>query len=169
MNDYLTANLVYENKYDFQVTASVELRRSKRYQSFEKRENKEKQRKVGNIEVTEATEDPDEYAEACYHDDLVQDPTPKKTGRRQLKKGTNLFVPHDVLKSEEIASVCRRWGISPTAVSDLVRTFINVCGGEVSAVNVSYSSAHRLYNYFQLKNYYISKYSCKHVSKTDYW
>ena len=68
---------------------------------------------------------------------------PSRTHKRNVKKGTTIFVPHDVLKHPAVVSSATRNKLSATAIADTLRTLITVCGGDPSSVNLHYSSAHR--------------------------
>ena len=68
---------------------------------------------------------------------------PSRTHKRNVKKGTTIFVSHDVLKHPSVVSSATRNKLSATAIADTLRTLITVCGGDPSSVNLHYSSAHR--------------------------
>lgn len=68
---------------------------------------------------------------------------PSRTHKRNVKKGTTIFVPHDVLKHPAVVSSATRNKLSATAIADTLRTLITVCGGDPSSVNLHFSSAHR--------------------------
>ena len=69
--------------------------------------------------------------------------TPKRSHKRVVKTGTNIFVPHDILKSPKVVSTSTRNKITPTAMSATLTSIIAACGGNTHSVNLHWSTAYR--------------------------
>ena len=69
--------------------------------------------------------------------------TPSRSHKRIVKTGTNLHVPHDVLKSPIIVSALTRNKITPTKASSLLTAIISACDGDPSKVSLNYTTAYR--------------------------
>ena len=63
--------------------------------------------------------------------------------KRKIKPGEHIFVPHDILKNSNVIAWSVRNNISNTKMNSFVHLMISVCGGDVSKINLSSSSAHR--------------------------
>ena len=70
-------------------------------------------------------------------------PRAKRAHVRQHKTGTHIFVPHDIMKNASLVSIYARNGVSPTAMSSILHTLIEECGGDPSCVSLSYATANR--------------------------
>ena len=69
--------------------------------------------------------------------------TPKRSHERVVKIGTNIFVPHDILKSPQVVFTSTRNKITPTAMSATLTSIIAACGGNTDSVNLHWSTAYR--------------------------
>ena len=69
--------------------------------------------------------------------------TPSRSHKRIVKTGTNLHVPHDVLKSPIIVSALTRNKITPTKASSLLTAIISACDGDPSKVSLNYTTAYQ--------------------------
>ena len=69
--------------------------------------------------------------------------TLQRSHKRVVKKGTMIFIPHDVLKHPSLLSSNARNKLSTTAISNTIETLISVCDGDPRAVSLHYSTAHR--------------------------
>lgn len=63
--------------------------------------------------------------------------------RREIKSGEHIFVPHDILKNPNVVAWSVRNNVSNTKMNSFVHMMVSVCGGDVSKINLSASSAHR--------------------------
>ena len=96
----------------------------------------EKQRKCSPAEPVQVNGSESDEDPTCSYS--VSDVTTRRSHKRIVKKGTDIFVPYDILDSKVLASIFLRNGVKPTAISEIVEGFISACGGDVSSVNVSY-------------------------------
>ena len=80
--------------------------------------------------------------------------TLQRSHKRVVKKGTMIFIPHDVLKHPFLVSSNARNKLSTTAISNniehlylyvMVTTLISVCHGDPSAVSLHYSTAQKCF------------------------
>ena len=111
-------------------------------QSAEVRQEKEKPRKCSPAEPVQVNGSESDEDPTCSYS--VLDVTTRRSHKRIVKKGTEIFVPYDILDSKVLASIFLRNGVKTTAISEIVEGFISACGGDVSPVNVSYVFAYRL-------------------------
>ena len=63
--------------------------------------------------------------------------------KRQIKSGEHILVPHDILQNSNVIAWSVRNNISNTKMNSFVHLMISICGGDVSKINLSSSSAHR--------------------------
>jgi hypothetical protein len=70
-------------------------------------------------------------------------PDAKRSHKRTVKTGTTLELPHDFMKSPQLVAVATRNKIKPTALTAVISTLIETNKGDVTAVNLSYSSTNR--------------------------
>ena len=62
---------------------------------------------------------------------------------RNLKTGTTIFIPHDILNSRIVQSAAIRNNISPVGLVSIVESLIESCNGDKSSINLHYSTAYR--------------------------
>ena len=67
----------------------------------------------------------------------------QRSHKRVVKKGTTIFIPHDVLMNPALVSYNTRNKLSSTATASTLQTLISVCGGDPKAINLHHSTAHR--------------------------
>ena len=67
----------------------------------------------------------------------------KRVNKRMVKNGVTIFIPHDILKSKEMASGSMKNNISLTKLSAVVHSLISTCGGDPSKVSIDPSTLHR--------------------------
>ena len=120
------------------VTSSVINRRQLKSKQEETRVLNEKKRKsdqfLANTDFYECEEETDS--------DFLPI-APSRSHKRIVKTGTNLHVPHDVLKSPIIVSALTRNKITPTKASSLLSAIISACDGDPSKVSLNYTTAYR--------------------------
>ncbi|KAL7639231.1 UNVERIFIED_CONTAM: hypothetical protein RMT77_010765 [Armadillidium vulgare] len=63
--------------------------------------------------------------------------------RRGIKSGEHIFVPHDILKNPNVVAWSVRNNVSNIKMNSFVYMMVSVCGGDVSKINLSASSAHQ--------------------------
>ena len=69
--------------------------------------------------------------------------TPERAHKRTVKTGTNIFIPHDILKSPGLVSAAARNQITPTAMSAILHALITACDGNPEAVNINQVQSQR--------------------------
>ena len=80
--------------------------------------------------------------------------------KRTVKTGTNIFVPHDILRSKKLQSTAIRNNISPVGLAAIVQSLIETCGGEKEKVNLHHSQCHRyIMNIIFITSFYQSLFS----------
>ena len=92
------------------------------------------------------TWNPYSSSESSTQESEAEEPTTstlKRSHKRVVKKGTTIFIPHDVLKHPSLVSFNARNKLSTTAISNTIETLMSVCDGDPSAVSLHYSTAHR--------------------------
>ena len=62
---------------------------------------------------------------------------------RLKKKGTNIYIPHDILKKPKVVSSSVRNKISPTALAATIAALVESCDGDSSALNLNPTQARR--------------------------
>ena len=99
------------------------------------------------VKVTEAMplpgDDDGELPEEASADILFTPPNKKSTHKRTVKTGTNIWVPHDVLKSPALVSVATRNQVTPIAPAAIVTTLIETCGGDTSKLSLHWRTSFR--------------------------
>ncbi|KAL7631839.1 UNVERIFIED_CONTAM: hypothetical protein RMT77_017863 [Armadillidium vulgare] len=63
--------------------------------------------------------------------------------RKEIKSGEHTFIPHEILKNKNVVAWSVRNNVSNTKMNSFIHMMISVCGGDVSKINLSASSAHR--------------------------
>ena len=109
-----------------------------------KRVTKEKERMFKDLEQDSMNIELRQELEmevACDGDDNFPGPAPAKT--RLKKTGTNIHVPHDILKSPKVIATAVRNKITPTALAATLESFVEACEGDTSSISLSYSQAQR--------------------------
>ena len=86
-----------------------------------------------------AIDDDQEMEEFTVNEQLE----PKRKHRRTIKKGVTIYIPHDIMKNENIVASYTRNKISTTAISSFLRTLITECGENPDAVTLGYGSTFR--------------------------
>ena len=76
--------------------------------------------------------------------DVFKDQPEKRKHRRSKKRGTSIFIPHDILKNEALQSCAVRNKISPTALSSIIKTFVEACNGNSSEICLHHTQSQRL-------------------------
>ena len=66
-----------------------------------------------------------------------------RSRKRVVKKGTTIFIPHHVLMNPALVSCKTRNKLFSTAPASTLETLISVCGGDLNAINLRHSTAHR--------------------------
>ena len=114
--------------------------------SFEEKRDKRKRKRISSVDIDQFEKSEEVFDESTFNDiDEFTHPTPQTSSRphrRAVKKGTHVFIPHDILSRPNVISVCVRSQISPNAISSLIRTLGVECG-DPSAISTSYSSEYR--------------------------
>ena len=123
--------------YD-KVTSSVINRRQLKSKQEENRVLNEKKRKSDQFLSYTDTSECEEESDIDF-----LPISPGRSHKRIIKTGTNIHVPHDVLKSPAIVSALTRNKITPTKASTLLSVFISACNGDPSKVSLNYSTAYR--------------------------
>ena len=117
------------------------------FHSFEEKRVKRKRKRIYSRDTDQFEKNEELFDERTFNDiDEFTHPTPQTSSRphrRAVKKGTHVFIPHDILSRPNVISVCVRYQISPNAISSLIRTIVVEYGGDPSAISTSYSSAYR--------------------------
>ena len=97
---------------------------------------------MANVQGDDANDSPlsaDEDNDA----DNVCTSEPKRKHRRILKEGVSIFVPNDILKSEELVSCSVRNNISLTQLTAIVYSLVSACGGDTTKFNINGRTTHR--------------------------
>ena len=141
----------YSNQ-DKTTTSIIRKRINREEQIQDRHENMKKIRIEENVQF-EWLETDDENEDTIDSIESTSITTPVRSHRRTLKTGTNVTIPHDVLKSPLLISTCTRNKITPTKMSAIVHALITACNGETSSVNLSVPTAYR-YNIFPDISFY---------------
>ena len=68
---------------------------------------------------------------------------PRRARRREVKVGTNVFIPYNAVADSAIIGFETRTGASTSHTIGLLSTIVERIGGDKSKVNLSYSTAYR--------------------------
>ena len=63
----------------------------------------------------------------------------KRSHKRVVKTGVELFLPADFILHEKLVAAVRRTNISPANLSTILNVLIEIGGGNIDYVNTSYS------------------------------
>ena len=85
-----------------------------------------------------------EQEDPTHHDqDLDLTPKRKRSHKRTVKTGVEVFIPHDFLKSPKVVQSLVRNNISSTAISAVMHTIIESFGGETEKLSLSFKTMQR--------------------------
>ena len=98
---------------------------------------KEKEKDEDTAPVTNQSESSNDSSEQ------ESENTMRPLHKRVVKKGTTIFISHDVLMNPALTSCNTRSKLSSTATASALETLISVCGGDPNARNLHHSTAHR--------------------------
>ena len=116
---------------------------AKRSGKEKKRQESDQHRSVNSTEaIPSGTFDPpeDRDNDVQYLPRQSQFETPH---RRLKKTGTEVHIPHDILKSEALVSTAVRNNISPTALAATVTSLVEACKGDTSRINLNATQSYR--------------------------
>ena len=138
-------SMMTDRKYTYTgkdfITSKSEKYRNMKVQHEKKRLFKEENRKSAEVTVWLESDEEDVIEEDATSQIIFE--TPKRTHRRTLKTGTNIFVPHDILKSPGLVSAAVRNQITPTALSATINAMITACDGNTESVNINPTQSQR--------------------------
>ena len=97
------------------------------------------------MEVAKNVED-DPTNEVNFIDETVEMPPPGRSHKRIIKKGTDGFWSHNILKHPSVVARAVRNKVTPTALASITESLIEATGGDPSKVDLSYSIAYRHQN-----------------------
>ena len=138
---------------DLEFLKSMMGDRKATYSSFDKVSAKNFKRKLEKV-VTEKKEEKKPHLERADQtlpqhkdNDHDQDWIPSTSGaalhRRNIKTGVTIHLAPDFINSPLIVSAAVRNRISPVALANVMTALVESCGGDTSAVNLSYSQVNR--------------------------
>ena len=101
-----------------------------------------------NMEVSSSQDNSfeEDSSEATEEDNMDNDERSKRDHKRMVKTGTPSFWPHDILSNPDVIQSAVHNKITPTALVDITRSFIKATSGDLSKVNLSYTSSWRYRN-----------------------
>ena len=117
-----------------------QLQETRRVRKREEEERASRQKGENILINSQVTIDDDQETEEFTVNEQEQ---PKRKHRRTIKKGVTIYIPHDIMKNENIVASYTRNKISTTAISSFLRTLITECGENPDAVTLGYGSTFR--------------------------
>ena len=70
----------------------------------------------------------------------------KRSHKRNIKTGVHLFLPKDFVLDERLVRTAKRINIRPAELSTILSVLIDIGGGNIDSVNLSYAYIQRHYN-----------------------
>ena len=74
---------------------------------------------------------------------VLHKPSRKRSHHRHSKKGTQAFIPHNILSKPSVVSVSTRLRLTPTQQKAITEAIIKESEGDCDSVSLSYASAQR--------------------------
>lgn len=123
-------------------------------QQLQRRQERVAKEKLRRLKAKEAMES----SSSKIHQDSSEDSTAEEEeyvpphslhqstsnqSKGKIRSGTSAFVPHDILRSPKIVSLCTRMKISPAQQAALTQSLIEESGGDNKKLSMSYSTADR--------------------------
>ena len=147
LESMMTDRVASYGNIDIIATQKEDNRRKRRFDELIRSEGKlEESEDIRLYEDDHIDQDSNESSNEQEHDDDQVVPSvvaSTRPHRRHVKRGTPVFVPHDILRNRDVVATAVRNKISPTALSATVRTVIQVCGGDNAAVSIHPSTSYR--------------------------